>query len=218
MQQKQLTTPTYNKQYVSKVVNRRFRIPDVLVKEWERVLHVPSRYFIDDEGLCKELSPFDVQELNSYLNAQFFIENEEELYAFPETQRALREHDLSTNITKLQRKLRKDIYTVRNEADSMEAALYEQECNLHFYQDVLELRQSNCLSGDEWERLFQALYYLGEDMDETVIEKAHILVYCIYTLIKKYRELDMLKRHRDYLELKDVFDFCVDKLETHFEQ
>lgn len=204
MKQQELVVSLYNKQYVSKVVNRHFRIPKALEEEWEKILRVPSEYFVDKKGLCKELNSLDIHKLDNFFNAQAYLEMEEELQKMPQTEIALRNHALSMNITKLQRNIRKDILSVPNEVTDAVEALNVQEYNYWFYKKVYDAHNNGHLCDDEWKSLFRAFSYVAENTAEDGVAEENALVRGVFALIKKTREENAQKQElqiQDYIEL-----------------
>lgn len=217
MKQKQLIYGRYSKQYISKVINRHFAIPEALITIWEQVLRVPPRFFVDNKGLCKELNSIDIQELDSFINAQIFIENEKELQQFSETELALREHSLTLNITKLQRNIRKDILSVQGDIDCVSDALDVQENNLWFYKDILELHKYGYLSHDEWQSFLKAFQYVLDGTEDHLVANDNALVYGMFVLLKRARELNAIKQQKYLREYEELFGPMLENFNSHDE-
>ena len=217
MLQKELIPSGFSKQYVSKVINRHFAIPEGLITIWEQVLRVPSKFFVGNKGLCKELNSIDIQELDSFINAQFFIENEKDLQQFSETELALREHSLTLNITKLQRNIRKDILTVNGDVDCVSSALDIQENNLWFYKDILELHKYGHLSHDEWQSFFKAFHYVLDGTEDRLVAEDNALVYGMFVLLKRARELNAIKQQKYLREYEEMFGPMLENLNSYDE-
>lgn len=217
MQQKELNFGKYKKQYVSKVIHRHFAIRPELITKWESILQVPSRFFVDSNGLCKELNSIDIQELDSFINTQFFIDREKELQQFSECELALREHSLSLNITKLQRNIRKDILTVNGDVDCVSSALDIQENNLWFYKDILELHKYGYLSHDEWKSFFKAFQYVLDGTEDHLVAKDNALVYGMFVLLKRARELNAIKQQKYLREYEEMFGPMLENLNSYDE-
>ena len=68
MQQKMLESKYVSKQSVSKYILRQRKIPDFVYEVWEKILDVPSEWFVDEFGYCRLLKPDEVVDLDEYLD------------------------------------------------------------------------------------------------------------------------------------------------------
>ena len=214
-------TMLFNKQYVSKVIHGHFRIPVEAISEWSSILDIPPDFFVDKEtGKCKILSSMDTKEIDSYIDAQFYIENTEKdkiLSRSAEAEIALRHHSLSVNITKLQRNIRKDIYSINQDADDEISALNIQEANLEFYRKITELHRTNLLSNMEWNSFFRAFHFAEDNIDGEDLSDEHPLVYGMYILIKKHRELISIQQRREIQDYEDLFGSLINNFDNYYE-
>ena len=211
-----------DERYISKVIHRKIKIHEDLQKSWSEALGVDTEYFVDDTGRCKILSNYEIHELDSYLMRKECIEIEDELYnleiveqkpmgIYPKVERELRYHRFEKDVTKLQRIIRKDIFTVNDEVGSEEANLNALHNNLYFYKNFLKYRKLNPITSDEWECLFKAFAYLLDDApEEKVKQNSPPLVYGLFVIIKKSRELKKLKNEKELKELVELFPNILD--------
>lgn len=203
--QKDLTTTQFKKQYVSKIINGEYRPSSKFIPIITKVTGVPSKFFIDEKnGKCKQLSSTELVELEEFMNTSPLIEWDDELQSMLEI--PTRERQLTIDIRKLQRKIRSDILSVKEDLDSYDSALDAQESNLYFYKKLLEIRKSKAISGNEWDSLFRAFYYLIDNPAEEEIQDTSSLAYNIYTAIKKDRALKKAQQNQAILDYIALFD------------
>lgn len=220
MQQKELectiSKRKFTKQYISKVINREYRINKLLVPKWVEILNIPEKYIVDEDGYCKELNSFEIYEIDRYLNSQKFIEYNDEIQNMSDAEEKIREYELSRDVTKLQRQIRKDIFSENVPVTSIFESLDLRENNLLFYEKILEFRESHPINKKEWDSLFKAFYYLLDNApEEQVKEDINPLVYGFYIVIKKCREIEKEKSISEYNDLKNLFGSLLD---SYFEE
>lgn len=224
IKQKDLAEQTgFDKRYVSKVVNRAFAVPPTIIKLIVELTGVPKRLIVDDKDVCRELNSIDLHELDGYLDAKFFLENAEEVVSkkekirlkdFPECEKAIREYEIKSKIAKLQRDIRKDILSVDENVDYYSSVIDIQNNNIYFYEKLLETRNTKPINKDEWDGVFEAFDCLIDDIpEETVKKETDPLVYGIYVVIKKSREIKATKDKKRFEELKEIFTSILDDFE-----
>ena len=202
--QKDLTTSDFQKQYVSKAINGEFRLCDELIQIITKETGVPAKFFVDEEsGKCKQLSSSDLIELEEFLSTPALIELEEELQ--PMVEIPMRERQLTIDIRKLQRKIRNDILSVKEEVDSHYVALDVQENNLYFYRKMLEIRHSLLVTNHEWDSIFKAFYYLMDNPPEEDIEDSSSLSYKLYKAIKEDRALNESQQRQYLKDFEEIY-------------
>ena len=210
----------YDPKYVSKVINRKLKINESLQKKWSEKLQVPIEQFVDEKGYCKEIPSYEIHKLESYLDGQYEIKNEDmvvgsitdmdtnqerelKLADFQQVEIAVRKHNLETSITRMQRKIRKDIVGIKD--GSIESAFDAAERNLMFYKRVLDFHQQRPINEDECKSLFKAFAYLIDNVSEDKMkEDANPLAYGLCSVIKICREVEEKKRKKaieNYIKL-----------------
>lgn len=215
MKQQELVFDPFSRQYVSKVITRHFRIPESLISEWTKILRIPPKCFVDDNGKCKQLNSLDLREIDSYIESQFFIENEKELEQFIEVEYALRQHNLNTGTMKLQRSIRKDIYAFPKDIDDKFELLEAQESNLQFYEKIIALHRTRVMDHREWNSFFRAFNHVANNDDADAIKNDTALVYGMYILLKRSRELNAIQQYELHQDYEELFGALVDNLDEH---
>lgn len=214
--QQDLANDRYSKQYISKVINGQFRVPVEIIAKIIELTGVPKKYFIDDKGLCKQLNSIELLEVDDFIQSQEFAALEDELSSVSyEMEIATREQALKLNIAKLQRDIRTDIHSVAGEdVSSMFDVLAVEESNLCFYREILELHKKRQLEWAEWKSLFRAFRHVSDDVSEADVKNESPLVYGMYVLMKKSRELNAIKRYKDYEVYKELFDSLLEPFDA----
>ena len=206
LMQKDLVTLTCSKQYVSKVINRQFRMPVDLINSIVALTNVPERFFVDSNGLCRQCNAIEIQQLDNFLEEQIYKNIDSELQYTPsEVELADRERFLKLNIAKLQREIRKDIHSVSKDVCDQVDALEEQEANFDFYKDMLSLHKSCLISNQEWMSLLKAFKLIEENAPECDLKNENTLVYGMYILLKNSRELNAIKQKNLIREIEELF-------------
>lgn len=209
-----LRTQGCSKQYISKAIKREYKLRSDLIAKIIEVTGVPAKYFVDDKGYCKNLNSIDVSEIDNFFDSEYFIDLETEYQETPQIEKLIRECEIDSQITKIQRKIRKDINSIKENVDSEFSAMDIQDCNLSFYKKILEFREAQPIDRNECDSLFKALDCLIDNIpEETVKKETDPLVYGIYVVIKKSREIKATKDKKRFEELKEIFPSILDDFE-----
>lgn len=202
MQEKELiTSGKEGKQTISNWVLRKRRIKKEVIPIWEKYLGVPSKFFVDDDGYCKELSDNEQLELEHFLVSQPYNKSDSRLIS--EIEVPERRLQISTDIKRLQNAIKSDINSTALQPESVYQFLDEAESNIAFYEKVLSLHEKRVIQASEWQGLFQALSCIAFDMDSNSLG-TNSLSYKIYEAIRTHREESVEKS--DFRDFKELFE------------
>lgn len=192
MQHKELCFDTMQRQYVSRYINRQRKIPEYVQEKWEKIMRVPSKYFVDEKRFCKELSLDDKQRLEDYLLSQQFSDTENDEWGWMmsrERQRAERMQYIQYELKRIKKQVEEDVYSVPDVADPMEEYVIDNiESNLQFYNRFLTLKSSNKISNEDWNGVFRAMSYfiMNQVEEDDIVEDEFVKE--VYAAIKKRKQ------------------------------
>lgn len=188
-----------SKQQVSRWVLQKRKIPKDMEKIWEeRILKVPSSFFVNKKGYCKLLNEEEEAKVRDYILEQNSSESQPEFTTDEGYEKYYRQDAIRREMRKIVREVKSDIEdTTRIAEESISAAFDCIEENQKFYKALLHLRKKHILEMDEWKSILKAIAYVGQEIDKNSNDE---FACDLYEVIKKKRE----KQLREYEELKKL--------------
>lgn len=211
MQQKELESTNDSKQTVSRWVLRKRKIPSHIINKWEVILNVPSKFFVDKEGYCKELNDAELSELRDYFFYRQYEGLEDKFRTNYQVQKQERLYEFSKRVVSIQKKIKSDIYDVHcNDIDEFDEIINIQENNVLYYEKILYLHKCNKIHSDEWDFIFKTLFLIADNASEEKVNEENILVQELYKLIINNRIKQKEKNMQMFNELNELFDFDIE--------
>ena len=208
MQQKMLESKYVSKQSVSKYILRQRKIPDFVYEVWEKILDVPSEWFVDEFGYCRLLKPDEVVDLDEYLDKTEKDLGDEDLPGM-ETWRQMVDNaawlrNIKYRVRKIHNLLEELVYHLPEEVTDIESAYCQYESNLRYFDQLFKIKRSGRIRDDDWISIQNALIVMVEsDSDITRLEGDELACE-LYEVMKKHRDMNMQKDAEDlklYVEL-----------------